>query len=293
MKTAKRLLSNNKGQMLVIVLLVMLILMILLLAIMVNLRGDIRETQSEREYEKGYSISEDEVFQMAQDIDDWVGTANITSQTSDCPDDAASIPGIDIKTCTTYFLDRLGDDGLGAATCWEYEVSNIRDVEIRKDEALEIQLDGYNGSVSFSTSSSLGYGFSIGVVSENGGEYESRKVAYKVGASNFNAPDFSTVGNTVDIGALNLIPTGYTSKLMRVRVIIDGTDPESKVMFEEVSGGSGFPNQMVEYRCKSEPSGVGEGQPEPDVYTRKMLKPRLPAIFDYVLFVGEGAVVKD
>lgn len=306
MKTAIKNLSKNKGQMLVVVLLVMVILMVLLLAVVVNLRADIRETQSEREYEKGYDISENEVFQMAQNIDGWKGIhegeLGCAGSLNCCPD-GYDPNEVDESTCLSYELTGLGDDGLGTATCWEYEINHIRDVEIYKDEALEVNLDGYAGEVtidydvkpSILTNQS---GFSIGVVSSNSTDYFSRKLSVKCDPSWSN---FYTLNNmngftsySFDISAYNLIPSGSTTAIMRIRAIIGGNDPSSKMIFTDVHGeeGSNFPNQMVEYRCKSRPSGIEGGQPEPDVYTRKMLRHRLPSIFDYVLFVGEGAVEK-
>lgn len=279
---------NERGQMLLFVLVVLLLLFIILFAIIVNVRVDIKETQLEREYERGYSVAEEELFKIGSDgYNDWVSglVAGGCYNPSLFP-----YPNY----CDATYFDEccvetgLGDDGLAAIITKRKVRNDIAEMSINQDETLEVDLSRYDGNVLISWNGAPA--ISLMVVYQEGGEYKNvRRAVCRGAAGCYPGFEVYDVLNRLNIRSdLGLSPASVT-EFMRIRAI--GGDATNVT----VTGDAGFPPQMEEVRVQGFSAGLGgmeEGLPGPEVYTLGMINKRLSGLFDYVLFVADGAVSK-
>jgi hypothetical protein len=120
------------------------LLLIIFFAIVVNMRVDMKETQMEREYEEGYSISEEELFRISSDgFATWVG--GLTSTTDFCP-----TSGCNNQAYECYKKSELGESSLGEVVMKRCEHKRIFGMSVQQDETIEVDLTGASGALSVS-----------------------------------------------------------------------------------------------------------------------------------------------
>jgi len=302
MKQIKRsikefLINNDSGQMLLFVMVILLLLMIIVLAIITNVKVDIKETQMEREYERGYALAEEELFEITasgyEEADyDSLSTEEVSKF---CPDNSTCIGGAwDCSKKT-----KIGDEGEGAVIVKRCEHHSINDMTIEKDQTLEAYVRGADGVLSLSWNGAPA--MSIMLVCKRGDDYTNVRAS----VCNSNAPTCSMSGVSgfisltdaadhtskhdapLDMEMNHGCPAGYSPELLRLRAI--GSQATAVTLT-----GDDLPPQMEEVRVQSFTEGLddAEGLSAPEVVTYKMIRKRLPSIFDYVLFVANGDVSK-
>lgn len=288
-----RLYKDQSGQMLLMVFIILMLLLIILFAIIVNLRVDIKETQVEREYEKSYSIAEEELFKISSDgFDIW--DDDTVSEIESPVDQYASLCPTD-PPYDCYYKCGMGDDPEACVMVKRLLQRYIDEMTIQKDETLEVDLGGYIGDIH------VGWigadAISLIVVYLDGGEYQNKRRAvcrrgndncYQ-GFENYSNV-FSGLGEYLDIENDLGIPPGGSGVLMRIRAI--GASAEGVTV--TTPSPNALPEQMEVLRVQGFSKGldIAEGLPGPEVYTKQMINKRLPALFDYVLFVAGGDVSK-
>lgn len=291
---------KESGQMLLFVLIIVLLLLIIVLAVIVNVRVDIKETQMEREYEKGYSVAEEELFKISSD-----GYVSWLDGCDDCDDIGPSSPYYHLCSrsdcespdkdfgCT---LKHIEVDGvLTDVIIKECKLHEVRGISIDQDETLEVILNddtevasgiidiGWEGAPAMS----------IMLVCKDASNNYSN-VRASVCLVNSPTCGFNGIEGFISIGdaqagvgtPLNMDNCSGTPELLRLRAI------GGEAINVTVTGD--LPAQMAEVRSQSFTGGVdeAEGLSAPEVVTLAMLYKRLPALFDYVLFVASGDVSK-
>ncbi len=292
---------KQSGQMLLFVLIVVLLLLIVVLAIVVNIRVDIEETQMEREYESGYSVAEEELFKIASegynlwisDCDDCDELTSTDEHFDLCSRNECESNDSDDFRCT---IKSTEVDGVPTdVIIKECIMHKIEGISINQDETIEVVLD-YNGQtasgvldVSWEGAPAIS---AMLVCKDASGNYSNVRAAICSG----NAPTcsmsgvegFKSINEASVLGEPLNIDTcgGSTPVLLRLRAI--GGD----AMNITVEGD--LPQQMASIRSQSFTNGVenAEGLSAPEVVTLDMLHKRLPALFDYVLYVADGDVRK-
>lgn len=294
---------KESGQMLLFVLIVVLLLLIIVLAVVVNVRVDIKETQMEREYEKGYSIAEEELFKISSDgYDAWRDDCDDCEDISPgspyyhlCSRSDCASPDTDFR-CTlkhTTDVDGVRTDVM-IKECMLHE---IRGISINQDETLEVLLD--DGTEVASGVIDIGWevapAMSVMLVCKDASNNYSN-VRASVCLGNTPTCGYEGIEGFISIGdaqigvvhdtPLNVDSCGGTPVLLRLRAI------GGEAINISVTGD--LPSQMAEERSQSFTGGVdeAEGLSAPEVVTLAMLHKRLPALFDYVLFVASGDVSK-
>jgi len=307
MQEAKRL-KNEKGQILLFVMVVLLLLMIIVFAVIVNVRVDIRETQIEREYEKGYSSAEEEIFKISVDgFANWNNDIESSGegycsdvQTESFGDYESYCSYPDFDVCCLVQGGSEGDKIIKRKSH-----NSIFGISIKQDETLEVNVDspaitGDFDIVSWENAPAM----SIMLVCRDNaasGEYSQVRAAVcrsGSGIDNCGMPGTSgfwsiqeAMDNTRGPGPLDLgnCPPGWDPLLVRFRAI--GGDA-TNITIEH----SGLPPQMIELRVQGFPAGLADGietgLPGPELQTLVPIEKRMPSLFDYVLFVGSGGVSK-
>jgi hypothetical protein len=277
--------GEEKGQMLLLVLVVVLLLMIILIAIIVNVRVDIKQTQSTREYEKGYSNAEEDLFKInSEGFANWNSTPGVTLCTAGATDACLTL-------CPTDYTCYKKCDGDVCTLTKRKFINGIEEMLITKDDTLEVMLHDSNPALNASgdiTTNWDGQGLSIMLVCKNASnEYSvSRFAVCKSGSCPSGSSGFLTAPAAGYVVNVTTGCTGATPWLMRIRAV--GSDASNVT----VSGI--LPPQMEDVRVQGYTKTAGEtaSLPGPEVYTKKMIHKRLPALFDYVLFVANGDVGK-
>lgn len=291
-KYLNKLYKDQSGQMLLMVFVILMLLLIILFAIIVNLRVDIKETQIEREYEKSYSIAEEELFKISSD-GFGVWDDDIDGQIEDPSDQYASLCPTDEYHC--YYKCGMGDDPEACVMVKRRPHRNIDEMTIQQDETLEVDLGGYTEDIHVEWIGAEA--ISLIVVYSDSGEYLNKRRAVCGRVNNGCYPGFENYSNVfsgsdelLDIENDLGIPPGGSGVLMRIRAI--GASAEGVTV--TTPGLDDLPEQMEELRVQGFSAGldIAEGLPGPEVYTKQMINKRLPALFDYVLFVAGGDVSK-
>jgi len=303
-KTKTTLLREESGQMLLFVLVVVLLLMMVLFAIIANVKVDIKEVQLQREYEKGYAVGEEELLKISSDgYSSWktsiIASGNYCSLPANLPADLKPYcSAVEFEECCV--VKNLGSDSNSVALVKRKRRSDIIGMTIEKDDVLEVDVLGATGTLNLNWSGS-GVGMSIMLVCRRGSDYQGiRVVACKSGSCGGSGFTSIAGASSITVGppeaplnlssGCNQLGAGWLPFVLRLRAI------NGVATNVQVSGGTGLPYQMEEIRVQTFPVGtagdIEVGLPAPEVYTLSMINKRLPALFDYVLFVANGAVTK-
>ncbi|MBN2015744.1 hypothetical protein JW766_02835 [Candidatus Dojkabacteria bacterium] len=294
---------DESGQMLLFVLVVILLLLIIVLAIVVNVRVDIKETQMEREYEMGYAIAEEQIFKIAS-----LGYADAKAENdsanscyTNTGDTGTFCPGTEGCAggwvCTAYCCKDSPPSGCDcdSGDCFVDKVcthNSIFGVSINQDETLEVDLGGQSVSdftdifIDWDTAEAI----SLMVVYKDGpGNYLNQRLAMCREGNNGCYTGFINYDNSLNLESdwKGGVTISGTAVLMRIRAI-GGQATNVTVT------GSNLPVQMDEVRVQGFTEGVADakGLSAPEVTTLAMKNKRLPALFDYVLFVANDDVTK-
>lgn len=312
----KKIFKNDSGQMLLFVLVVVLLLMMVLFAIVANVRVDIKEVQVEREYESGYSVAEEELLKISSDgFDTWennISPGDIVSNTSWPSNLNSFCDTLNGYTCT--LIKNRGAEGNSYIMVKRKTRNDIIGMTIEKDDVLEVNVNGATGILTVGwdvppTGTSTALSLMLVCRDTATGNYQSVRAVVCHSAGGCGSSSFWTVDdakdrsvskpeaplnlNTTD-GGCSQLKTGLVNTwypvVLRIRAIYAAATNVS------VTGGTNMPIQMEEVRVQTFPAGVGgeieEGLPAPEVYTLSMVEKRLPALFDYVLFVANGSADK-
>lgn len=288
--------TDQSGQVLLFVLITVVLLLMILFAIVLNLRVDIQEVQVEREYKRGYNVSEEVMLEIASsDYTTWKSDSSPTN----CADPwtfnkrGYCKAGEGIDECC--LVEGLGDDGNGAVITTRTVMDYIEGLNLGKDQTLEVNVVGARGALNLAWENAPAVSLLLSCRDVTG-YYNVRMAVCRSGNCNQGGiSGFESITDAQNNGPLDLndgcdsIP-GRNGDPIALRIRAIGADAQNI----RVNGGSQLPAQMEEVHVIGFPAGLGsdieEGLPAPEVYTRKMLNKRLPALFDYVLFVGEGDV---
>jgi len=294
--------NNNDGQMLLFVLVIVLLLLLIVLAIITNVRVDIKETQMEREYEKGYSIAEEELFIISANGYQASGYSGLEGdELNFCP-----TTGCSSGDWECVKKEGMGDDLNSTVIVKRCLQEEIRNMTIDQDQTLEADVNGASGNLTLSWGTAPA--MSIMLVCKNASNaYKNVRAAVcrqdtstptpNCGMSSTpNASGFISILAARGTGPGNDHPlnmsgceSGFSPELLRLRAI--GGQATNITLFAD--NGS-LPVQMEEIRVQSFTEGTGEAAElsAPEVVTISMIRKRVPALFDYVLFVAEGKVSK-
>ncbi len=293
----------QKGQILLVILIVLMVLLIILFAIVFNLRTDIKEQQIEREYESGYAIAEEELYKVKANgfAEDYYSDKEIERGDSlwnkycsaaelDCPNSSVNF--------RCYNVNKVSAEGENISVILKRCVLNeISEMDIPKDDVLEVNLVGASGLINLNWENAPAV--SIMLVCKNVSNlYVVNRMAICRPESDCNSAGisgFSSYSEAQSIGKpLNLASgacvSGYEPILLRIRAIGD----DAKNVRVYASSGS-LPPQMEKIRAQGFSRGVSNafGIPSPEVYSISMINKKVPAIFDYVLFVAEDDLKKE
>lgn len=306
--------KNQNGQILVVVLILIVVLLIVVLAVVFNVISDIGQTTTERRYEEGYAAAEGTLFQISNNLDtaelatavhnndianflgnqdarDLTGFRDLVAENSACI--GQRIDGIigseyheSGNNCASAEFDSDGD-GSTDTICHFEEVYGVFSMELEQDETLEVNLNGLSGSSPLQvTIEGINPAVSVAVVylDPASGAYTNERFAL---TSNSGFGSGFSLGNSVQVKRAN------NPQFMRIRAV-GGRQILS--VHTQASGANRLPSQMLNVICRGISTDVefetASGSPIPTVYTQIMIQKRLPALFDYVLFVGNGEVRK-
>jgi hypothetical protein len=289
--------DNNDGQMLLFVLVVVLLLLLIVLAIITNVRVDIKETQMEREYETGYSIAEEELFKISANGYQ-VGAALSGDEDNFCPTTGCIGGSWECSKKTG-----VGGDLNNTVIVKRCEQHSINNMTIDQDQTLEVDLND-NGSYASGNLTLTWYtapAMSIMLICKDGaGNYKNVRAAVcRTGRGNCGMSSTPNASGFISISdaqtGLNLehplnmsgCGTSFAPELLRIRAI------GGQATNVSVTGGN-LPPQMEEIRVQSftEGTALATELSAPEVVTVSMIQKRVPALFDYVLFVANGEVRK-
>ncbi|MDD3648001.1 MAG: hypothetical protein PHS44_05915 [Candidatus Dojkabacteria bacterium] len=291
---------NEKGQILLFVIVILGVLLFILFAILLTVRTDIKETALEREYEQGYSVAEEELFQIGADgLDGWKAdnVGNISNAYG------TEYQGFCDGVPECWLECGLGEDGDSCVIVKVKYIKNIHDMTITQDETLEVLLDPADGNLDVTWQGAEA--MSVILVCKDGNDYPSVRAAVcnsQTGPCSVSGGSgFITIGQArtspthdtpLNINGTNgCAPYGSNPQILRLRAI----KGDAFAVGVYKLGGADLTNpQMVEVRVQALPEGgdVTEDVSAPEVYTLSMLNKRLPSLFDYVLYVANGEVDK-
>jgi hypothetical protein len=300
----KNWICEESGQMLLIVFVFLLLLFVIVFAVVSNVLVDIKEVQITREYEKAYSIAESELIKISKDTSTtWVDqneaqlihpdtTVNGLNLSNFCPSEDFSCYwacgfGDDKKACV-ILKSKGGNTGTGT-------------IPIDKDDVLEIPLDTMNSNsiIDLSWTGAPAIAATLICRSQVGSVWNYYQYRATICSSDphsgcgmddvFGEGSFSTISEAKESGRpLRLSSCGNgTALLLRLRAIgssalvdFKGSVPETAI--EEIHV-QGFPAGFL----------LAEDIPAPELYYLTTGDSKaMPAIFDYVLFVANGDVLK-
>ncbi len=295
-KIKKYYLEEESGQMLLFVMVILLLLLIIVLAIIVNVKVDLKETQMEREYERGYSIAEEELFDISSEGYDLSNYDTLSSEEMNkfCPSDEC-VGG----TWECGKKSGMGEEGESAVIVKRCVHHAIRDMTIEQDQTLEAYVNGASGELNLTWQGAPAMSVML-VCKDGSGDYENVRASICLSGSGNCGGGINTNGFTTETIAkdelnvdhdapLNMddgCPVSYEPELLRLRAI--GGEATAVTLTGDL------PQQMEEIRVQSFTEGIelAEGLSAPEVVTMTMIRKRLPSIFDYVLFVANGDVSK-
>lgn len=295
--------SPKKGQILLITLLVLLILGIIVVGIVVFTNRDIEQSTTNQKYEEINNSADTRLKTIVSQF----GTYSVP---------LSSIPG-SFPECVEVLANVEYRCGFSDTTTGNLDLTNvvevenkkeITDFEIRKDESLEINLNGYNRRVNLVWDKASAIDFTIilrdatsnyTVVKDvfdladiytsliNDDPYADPSNIHRLSFSVFDASKSST-SVTIDIAAS--IPAGLTPVSMRITPRMN-TTYGSILLDVTASDNSTFPFQMREFISTSyDPED--NSSPVVKLTTKIPLHPQTDAMFDYALLT-EGAIALD
>lgn len=300
--------NNERGQMLLFVVIVLMLLFVIVLAIVKNVSIDVQETQLEQEYETGYAGAEEEIMKISsQGFDTWVNNFEPSDQCYSLSGNS-NIPNNIEKFCSLSDFDEcciktgVGEDGEGDVIVKRKYIYGIKEMNIEKDDVLELDISEAslttNDKVKISWEGAPAMSIMLVCKDSNGDYYNKRALVCRAGSGTC-----STIENQ---GFSSISDAGNSVQTEAPLLVGQCSDPNEPVLlrFRAIGGqainvnidGDGFdiPAQMEEIRAQAFPKGIGEAEntASPEIYTLKMISKRVPALFDYVLFVAEGGVDK-
>ncbi len=296
--------NHKKGQILLVTMLVLMVLAIVIVGIVIVTNRDVSQVVQNQKYEQLYNVAETELQKVVAKYGD--STLDLSQLPNDR--DLSQISGcrpVNESLEVGYDCDVSDENALGLELDTSIRVverKEIRNLEVFKDEAITLRLEGYERGLTVSWDQNVAFEFVLNVFEDTNGNRiwdQTEKITevrdiYDSGGvftSKDNSNPFGFSGNNQSISFvidnITSLPSNYRTRSLTIIPRTRANNPNPVLVNVIPSDPASFPFQVRAFETVTFDE-TDNNTPVVEVNSQVSLESQIDSIFNYSLITNGG-----